>query len=92
MTEKTMTLGDVKDQVSYEWFLKPWLELSESRKSDICTEVAKRYARECCKASLEWAAGKAEVTSYELPIENGGGTQFVVDKDTITNESNIVIL
>lgn len=62
-------------------------------------EVATRYARECCAASLEKASGKAkiivsngetllDVKSYTL----ADGIRFSPDRRGITDESNIVLI
>ncbi|MDV3470864.1 hypothetical protein CMU02_08995 [Elizabethkingia anophelis] len=49
-------------------------------------EVAKRYAREVAQASLEKAAENARTKT------NRESTSIVVNKESITNEQNIVIL
>lgn len=55
-------------------------------------EICKRYAKACVEASLKKAAFKADVTAHEIPIERGGGYQYVVDQSSILDPSNIIIL
>lgn len=51
-------------------------------------EIAKRYAHECCKATLEKAA---EEVDYDIDGQEHIEAVYI-DKESITNEENIVIL
>lgn len=50
-------------------------------------EIAKRYARECCIATQNACAENAHVEMLEGCID-----EFGVDKESITNPDNIVLL
>jgi hypothetical protein len=82
-----MTLQEIKDQYAKSLNGMTWDQVTMDRSlfDSAVDEVAKRYATECCKASLEKAADNA----------NAGFNPFnstcFVEKITITNPENIVL-
>jgi hypothetical protein len=92
-TQEAMTLEEIKDQVTKNdlgWsdYYKMIRTLTRDGYSDtmhlIINEIAKRYATECVKASLEEAAKNA-VTKFDI-YDNA---DYIV-KESITNPRNIV--
>lgn len=96
------TLEQIKDEVAKEFGYSDFHNSTFYRKTDvkICDEIAKRYAREVAQASLEKAAEKAKLklifTSEQFATNDKwqlpDGELIVLDKESITNESNIVML
>ncbi|MVW92435.1 hypothetical protein FCL53_10710 [Elizabethkingia meningoseptica] len=80
------TLEQIKDEVAKEFGYSDFHNSTFYRKTDvkICDEIAKRYAREVAQASLQKAAENAVIEPK--------GMMTRVDKESITNECNIVML
>lgn len=55
------------------------------------SELAKTYAYRCSKATLKEASDKAKL-DYEYSIKHGKFMPDGIDKESITNESNIKLL
>jgi hypothetical protein len=83
-----MNLEEIKDQYAKSLNGMTWDQVTMDRSlfDASVDEVAKRYARECCKASLEKAADNAEATHEFM-----GGRYMPYDK-LIDNPENITLL
>lgn len=80
------TLEQIKNEVAVEREYDSWGEIPwgyETEGDDIINEVAKRYAKEVARASLKNAAENATIS----PTKDW--YSYVVNKKSITNESNI---
>lgn len=56
-------------------------------------EVCRRYALECCKATLAKASENADVMVHPKDeLKPSEMQRYVVDKSTVTDKENIVIL
>jgi len=84
-----MSLKEIQDQVAKERAHISWEDLTAIGRSRCWPEVNQRYARECVKASLEEASENAVI--FMPSHRHLHGTKNV-DKSSITNESNIVLL
>ncbi|OBS12785.1 hypothetical protein ATE49_15485 [Elizabethkingia miricola] len=97
-------LEEIKNEVAKELEYANW-EVLKNGLSDfkigICyEEVAKRYAREVAQASLEKAAENANIKYHDghnklykaVKHVQIGADNIQIDKESITNESNIVML
>ncbi|MCT4085477.1 hypothetical protein HZP35_18715 [Elizabethkingia anophelis] len=80
------TLEQIKNEVAIEFGYSDFHNSTFCRKTDvkICDEISKRYAREVAQASLQKAAENAVIEPK--------GMMTRVDKESITNECNIVML
>lgn len=85
-----MTLQEIKDQYAKSLNGMTWDQVTMDRSlfDSAVDEIAKRYALECCKASLEKAASAAKVTINGQPAWGG----YIADHESITNPENIVLL
>ena len=86
-----MTLQKIKSDYANELGHLTWGLLLEDVSGTVVllnhmNEIAKRYARECAKASLEKAAQNATCS----PTGSLGGG-YEVDKESITNPENIML-
>lgn len=83
---KTALLRKLEQQVNRE-------EISYSRMVEILNETALQYVKEVVQASLEKASESAK-TQERIDEKSGSyhWVTIVVDKESITNESNIVLL
>jgi hypothetical protein len=83
-------LEEIKDQLATEFGYTDWEDLSIEVITDKhWPEVCKRYATECCKATLEKAANNAQA----LIGDDEHGLEYpFVSKGSITEESNITLL
>lgn len=90
------TLKYLKDEYAKETvFYNNFQELLDDDGADLYydfDEIAKRYARECAKATLEKAA--ESVITYHNPDDHKSVKVYRIHKtqESITNEENIVIL
>jgi hypothetical protein len=97
-----MTLQDIKDQVAKEMGFNLNTNVHSIHFSDYTNEIAKRYATECCKATLEKAADKAKLSDNLDPVKDAGAARMAlalvrqkvlfIDKESITSPENIVLL
>ena len=83
-------LEEIRNEVAKERGYRDWETLngSDLYDSDI-DKVAIKYAEECIKASLEKASENAG--AYKLDYPNNV-SKAVVEKETITNPENIILL
>lgn len=79
-----MTLEQIKNEVANEHGFNNLLW--NEKENQFINEVAKRYANACVKASLEKAANEAKMGTHPE------GTSIVINKSSITNPDNIVLL
>lgn len=84
-------LQEIKDEIAKEKSIEEYNFLSTDLINEFWNEVCKRYAFECCKASLGNASLSAKIIN-----EDGERMLSVVGYDidifSITSEQNIVIL
>lgn len=95
MSKEQTALERIKDEVALEHYgssVSCWDEAMDRYPSTgilkLWPIVCERFARECCQATLEKAARNANVHPDRL-YENG---HPMIDKSSITNKNNIVIL
>jgi len=92
-----MNLEQIKDEVAKEIcpFCDNWAEYFTTYDKSVVQrtmeEVCKRYATECVKASLEKAANEADV-ECENPQAYPELQRYIVDKSSITDSKNIILL
>lgn len=98
---KTCRLEEIKNEVSKKYYFKNWddsmIEIATSigsrsvqtlKVERLMNEVQKIYTLECIKASLEKA-----YFNHEIFTRNGHDEEiFELNKESIINESNIVLL
>lgn len=86
-----MTLEEVKNQVIKERLGKGEYIYHEAMDEcdEVWTEIAKMYATECVKASLEGASENARIGS---DFSFTQGESFYVQKSSITDHKNIILL
>lgn len=91
------TLQEIKDEYAKSLGYKDWEDLQYFdydivNTDEVIHEIAKRYARECAKATLEKAA--ESVITYHNPDDHKSVKVYRIHKtqESITNEENIVIL
>lgn len=93
MSKEQTALERIKDEVAKEAYCLDWNHLVHKYPSSKDTKywpiVIERYTRECCQATLEKAAGNAKTKKYG---NSGSWFDASVDKSSITNKDNIVIL
>ena len=82
---KTALLRDLEIQLSKE-------EISYSRMVEILNEKVIEYARECVKASLVRASENADYGIWQNDDEYLSESNIFVNRETIDNEDNIVLL
>jgi len=84
------TLDEIKDEVAKEHGLIDWDEVIHvyGYVGKWIDEVCKRYARECCKASLGKASENATISCKS---QSGVITEAVIDRQSIKSEDNIVL-
>ena len=90
------TLEEIKNEIAIERAYDSWNELAFWNNRNIVyvelimDEVAKRYAKEVAIASLEKASENAKLTTFSTKnlIDF---SKKMVDKNSITNEENIVL-
>lgn len=107
-------LEEIKKQYAKEIGFNNWNEMAQQYTwgdpegmKDELDDIAKRYAKECCEASLEKASEKSvlRITRLDKSFRNSKsridtnqglwGTYnetTTVDKESITNPENIIIL
>lgn len=97
MSKEQTALERIKNEVAKENGYFDYDQMVEIRKptkdtyDGIFDIICERYARECCQATLEKAAGNVKVTI--IPPERWGENQIhSIDKSSITNPENICIL
>lgn len=83
-------LEEIKNEVAKEFGYSDFHNSTFCRKTDvkICDEIAKRYAREVAQASLQKASENVALFNEFSEFE----FKHWIDKESITNESNIVML
>lgn len=84
-----MTLQEIKDQVAKEFSRSINWYIFKGHEGAAIDEIAKRYATECVKASLERAAESADGYADE---DVHGNTFATIIKSSITDPKNIVLL
>ena len=90
------TLEEIKNEVAIEKAYDSWNEITFFNNRNvvfielIMNEVAKRYAKEVAIASLEKASENAKLKTFSTKnlIDF---SKKMVDKNSITNEENIVL-
>lgn len=88
-------LEKIKDKVAKNHGYDSWQDMVYSDESQVdllderVNEVANKYATECVKASLEKASRVAKTFKNS---NSGSYLDASIDKNSITQESNIVIL
>ena len=80
-------LEEIQNEVAKAVYRDTWDKLFDVNQLEIWHIIYKRYATECCKATLEKAARKAMPLLKDGPYSNNN-----INKSSITDESNIVIL
>jgi len=99
-----MSIEEIKDQVAKELLFRNAQHLYDSGSdheiNNLLEQTCKRYATECCKASLEKASiyahfnvtceGKSHVLQSQLATKDN--FTYKLDKSSITDESNITLL
>lgn len=86
-------LEEIKNEVAQERGFKDWEHLNGSDLYDSDIErVAKKYAEECTKASLEKVSEKIKMVDLNSESKTAISECWVVDKKSITNPENIVLL
>ena len=87
-----MSLQTIKHDFALEFGFKNWNELTEASSKPMLqnhmNDVARRYAKQCVKASLWKAYIAAKVTINGQPAWGG----YIADHESISNPENIVIL
>lgn len=85
-----MTIEEIQNEVANKRYNSGvnWNDLHYYYQADLWPEVCKRYATECCKASLKKAAESAD---YVIDYTKFG-TNTKIIKSSITEESNITLL
>lgn len=83
-------LEEIKDEFAEFHGHNDWKDLwysdsNYNRSNEMIDSVMKKYATECVKASLDKASENAECDARDY-------NDYFVDKESITNESNIVLL
>ena len=85
-----MTLLEHLNKVSIERGFRDFRHLTDDGLvyvvEDIIETAGKNYARECVVASLEKASENAEMTGEAMMMD------LEIDKQSITNENNIILL
>ena len=83
------TLQEIKHDFALEFGLKNWNELTEMSSKPMLqnhmNDIARRYARACCEASLK----KADENALIYEDEHG---VWQIAKESITSPENIVLL
>lgn len=97
MTTPTPNLQDIKNQVAKDYGYKnyhdAWVKSHGGVSDNFMNQVAKRYATECVKASLEKAAENAKSGDIrEKTGLSGIWLEADIDKSSITDPKNIVLL
>jgi uncharacterized protein YihD (DUF1040 family) len=94
-----MTLLEHLNKVSIERGFRNFRHLTDDGLvyvvEDVIETAGKDYARECVVASLEKASENAEIISKEHKLKNCTPNTILldeVDKQSITNENNIILL
>lgn len=90
-----VTLQQIKDEYAKEEWPDNWEAMSRAMDFPAINEIAKRYAEECCKATLEKARNniKSSVnSSYGSDYRWGYYCAEETIKISLTNPSNIVLL
>lgn len=83
------TLDEIKIEVAKENSFQYWWMIENGPVSEqLWPEVCKRYAKECCIATLERASQNADGYTDETIL---GETFAVIIKSSITNPDNIVL-
>ncbi|MCT4034880.1 hypothetical protein HZQ14_15765 [Elizabethkingia anophelis] len=96
------TLEQIKNEIAIEFGYSDFHNSTFCRKTDvkICDEISKRYAREVAQASLEKAAKNANIKYHDghnklykaVKHVQIGADNIQIDKESITNESNIILI
>lgn len=90
---KDIKLEEIKNQVAREKLFASWDLISDVYVVEYWPIVCERYARECCKATLEKAAKNAKYKAIPDPTQDDPETYNIeIDKSSITNPDNICIL
>lgn len=91
-------LTELKEKYAVQQGFDSWKELwfdttDFKHANERIDELVKLYAKECSQASLEKASESAK-TQERIDEKSGSyhWVTIVVDKESITNESNIVLL
>lgn len=88
-----MTLQEIKDQVAKELGHSSHWYIFNDESGVAINEIAKRYATECVKASLERAAENVLVDFKLYPdLKTAERSSIAVDKSSITDPKNIILL
>ena len=86
-----MSLQTIKHDFALEFGFKNWNELTEASSKPMLqnhmNDVARRYAKQCVKASLWKAYMAAEVTINGQPAMGG----YQVERESIINDENIML-
>lgn len=94
---KIRTLQEIQDEIATDKFRwhSGWDQLSVEHKNDLWPEVCRRAQYESSKASLEKAYSKSTINgdrTIEINVTNRCSISLAVDKESITDPSNIIIL
>ena len=94
---KTDALKRIQNEVAREMGLDHWMEERYDTRSikfiPMINEISRRFALECCQATLAKASENADVMEHEDDYHKWPEQKrYVVDKETILDKENIVIL